>query len=91
MYTLISFDIKYKTNQMKIENSLRHFGLRKIQANTYIGKLNNIEILDLKENISKIINDKDTLIVFPICDMCYSKKESFGSEIKFKEDLYRVF
>ncbi len=91
MYTFISFDIKYKTNQVKIENILRHFGLRKIQNNTYIGKLNNLEINDIKDNISNNINNKDTLIIFPICDMCYSKKESFGGEIKFREDLYRVF
>ena len=64
MYTLISFDIKYKTNQVKIENILRHFGLRKIQNNTYIGKLNNLEINDIKDNISSTINNNDTLIIF---------------------------
>ena len=37
------------------------------------------------------IREKDSLIILPICDKCYSKKETFGREINFIENLYRVF
>lgn len=35
MYVIVSFDIKFKTNQEKIESVIEHFGLRKIQNTLY--------------------------------------------------------
>ena len=49
MYTIVIFEVNFKTNKEKIENILRHFGLRKIQTNTYIGKLNNTDLTILKK------------------------------------------
>lgn len=91
MYIITTFDIKFKTNKQKIENILRHFGFRKIQKQTYISKLDNTELTDFKNNISQTIKENDSILILPVCEKCYSKKENFGREIKFKEDLYRVF
>ncbi|MGN0176438.1 MAG: CRISPR-associated endonuclease Cas2 [Methanobrevibacter sp.] len=91
MYTIVIFEVNFKTNKEKIENILRHFGLRKIQTNTYIGKLNNTDLTIFKKEIELEIRRKDSLLILPICDSCYSKKETFGREINFSENLYRVF
>lgn len=91
MYFIAIFDINFKTNKEKIENILRHFGLRKIQSNTYIGKLSDNELSSFKNEIKQTIREKDSLLFLPICSKCYSKKEDFGRVIKFEEDLYRVF
>lgn len=91
MYTIAIFDVNFKTNKEKIENILRHFGFRKIQINTYIGKISNVDLAIFKKEMELTIREKDNLIILPICDKCYSKKETFGREINFSENLYRVF
>ena len=91
MNIIAVFDVGFKTNRGKIENVLRHFGLRKIQTNAYAGILNANELDILKEEIEQTVREKDSLLILPICEKCYSKKESFGREIDFTENLYRVF
>ena len=91
MNILAIFDINFKTNRLRLEDTLRHFGLGKIQNNAYVGKLDNMELIDLKKEIKSIVRIKESVLIFPICESCYSKKENFGREIKFSEDFYRVF
>ena len=69
MYTIVIFEVNFKTNKEKIENILRHFGLRKIQTNTYIGKLNNTDLTIFKKEIELEIRRKDSLLILPICDI----------------------
>ena len=87
MYVVVSLDIKFKTKQKKIESTIEHFGLRKIQNTIYIGELNKIEQKTLVKSINKIIKEHDSVLIIPICQNCYSKKETCGREIKFKNDL----
>lgn len=91
MYTMATFDCKFKTNQENIENMFQHFGLRKIQSSLYVGELENNERETLVKNIDKIIKENDSVLIIPICQNCYSKKKNCGREIKFKNDLYRVY
>ncbi len=37
MYTIVTYDCKFKINQEYIENMLQHYGLRKIQSSLYWG------------------------------------------------------
>ena len=91
MYMIASLDCKFKTNQEHIENVLQHYGLRKIQNSLYAGDLSNDERKDLSENISKITRDNDSVMIIPICENCYAKKQISGREIKFKNDLYMTY
>ena len=91
MYMIASFDCKFKTNQENIENIFQHYGLRKIQSSLYAEDLNNDERKDLCENISKIIREYDNVLIIPICQSCYSKKEIYGRKIKFRDELFRVY
>ena len=91
MYTIASFDCKFKGNRENIERTLQHYGLRKLQPSLYAGDLENSERETLAENISKIVKKTDSVLIVPICQSCFSKKEKFGREIKFDNDLYRVY
>lgn len=91
MYMIASFDCKFKTNREKIENILQHYGLRKIQSSLYVGELENKEMEIMMKNIAEIIKGKDSFLIIPICQNCYSKKEYCGRKIKFKNELYRVY
>lgn len=55
------------------------------------GDLNNNERKNLSENISEFIKDTDNVLIIPVCQTCYSKKEICGRKIKFQEELYKVF
>ena len=55
MYTIVTFDCKFKTNQENIEKMLQHYGLRKIQSSLYAGELENNECETLVKNINEII------------------------------------
>ena len=88
---IASFDCKFKTNQENIENIFQHYGLRKIQSSLYAGDLNKDECKELGENISRIIREKDNVLIIPICQSCYSKKEICGRKIKFRDELFRVY
>ena len=88
---ITSFECKFKTNHEKIEKVLQHYGLRKIQHTLYVGEMNNNKRDDFAKNIREIVRENDIVLIMPICRNCYSKKESLGREIKFKNDLYRVF
>lgn len=91
MYILAIFDCKFKTNRENIENILQHFGLRKIQSLLYVGELENNEHELLLKKVNEIIRENDSILIVPICQSCFSKKEYCGREIKFKNDLYRVY
>ena len=91
MYMIASFEYRFKTNKEKIERTLQHFGLRKIQNSLYVGDLENNEREMLVKNIDEIIKDEDSILIIPICQNCFSKKEYCGREIKFKNDLFRVY
>ena len=91
MYIMASFECKFKSNQENIERAFQHFGLRKLQSSLYAGTLENNEREMLVENINKIIKENDSILIVPICQSCYLKKEICGRKIKFKKDLYRVY
>ena len=91
MYMITSFESKFKTNQEYIVKIFQHYGLQKIQSSLYAGDLDNNERKDLCENIRDIIRDNDSVLIMPICQSCYAKKEICGRKIKFKEELYKVF
>ena len=91
MYMIASFDCKFKTNQKNIEKVFQHYGLRRIQSSLYAGDLSNDERKDLSENISQFTKENDSVLIIPICENCYTKKQTAGREIKFKNDLYRVY
>ena len=91
MYIIASFDCKFKTNKENIEKTLQHYGLRKIQTTLYAGEMENDERELMVKNITDIIRKNDSFLIIPICRNCYLKKEHCGREIKFKNDLYRVY
>ena len=88
---LISFNCKFKTNRENMENIFQHYGLRKIQSSLYVGDLNNYERKDMAIRINESIKENDSVLIIPLCQSCFSKKESCGQKIKFKNDLFRVY
>lgn len=91
MYVIVSLDVKFKTNLEKIERIIEYYGLRKIQNILYVGELDNNERNSLKESIDNVIKEYDSVLILPVCQNCYLKKESCGREIKFDNELFMVY
>lgn len=71
MFIIATYDVKFKTNREKIESIFLHYGMRKIQENTFIA--NNIEVNNLKKDIDEVIKENDSVLLMPICKSCYNK------------------
>lgn len=90
MKYLIIFEIKFKTNMGKVQDILRDFGLKQIQNHCFFGNLNKVEFAELKSKIGELIKEKDSFIIFPLCNSCYMKKETYGREINFQKEYYKI-
>ena len=64
MYTIATFDCKFKTNKENIEKVLQHYGLRKVQSSLYLGELDNNEREQLFEIVNEIIKENDSFLCF---------------------------
>ena len=68
-----------KKDILKLERILNYNAFKQISEKTYIGNLDNNEILILKEKISKIPDENGFIIIIPICGACYNKITYFGN------------
>ena len=64
MYTIATFDCKFKTNKENIEKILQYYGLRKVQSSLYLGELDNNEREQLFEIVNEIIKENDSFLCF---------------------------
>lgn len=86
---LVLFNLKFKKDILKLKRILNYNAFKQINEKTYIGNLDNNEILILKEKISKI-PDENGFIIIPICGACYNKITYFGKEIRLEEEKYMI-
>lgn len=91
MKVFVSFEIKFKTNQEKILSILKHFGFNGIQENLYFADIDFDELFLMKSQIMENIREYDSILVFPVCKSCYEKANVFGRNLKFQDDLYKIF
>lgn len=84
MLAIVSYDIsenKIRTNLIK---KLRHFGLHRIQKSLFAGDLDLNERKNLKSDFKTFLSsNKDSIILFPICDSC-KNSISINSEEKIQ-------
>ena len=79
---LVLFNLKFKKDILKLKRILNYNAFKQISEKTYIGNLDNNEILVLKEN--------GFIIIIPICGACYNKITYFGKEINLEEEKYKI-
>ena len=87
---LVLFNLKFKKDILKLERILNYNAFKQISEKTYIGNLDNNEILVLKEKISKIPDENGFIIIIPICGAFYNKIKYFGKEINLEEEKYKI-
>lgn len=91
MKVLVSFEVKFKTNKNKLIEILKHFGFNRLQENLYFAELKYDDLYAMQIYIMENIKEYDSVLTIPICKSCYGKLNVFGRNLKFKDDLYRIF
>lgn len=91
MNLILSFDIKFKINKENLLKILRHYGFKRIQESLYYAEIENNQFNNICDEIMENIKENDSIIIIPLCKSCYGKLNLFGRNIRFEEDLYRIF
>ena len=80
MKYLVSYDIASDRHRTKAAKILEDYGVR-IQYSVFECSLNKKKLSDLKNELDEFINkNSDSLMFFPLCENCYSKKTVIGNE-----------
>lgn len=80
MIYILCYDISNNKRRYRTSCLLEGFGIR-IQESVFECRLSNNLLNQLVSRLSKIITDKDTLRIYPVCKECYGKSLGIG-EIK---------
>ena len=91
MNVLVSFEIKFRTNREKLIDLLKRFAFKRIQENLYFGDIDFDELFLMQSELMENIREYDSIIMIPICKSCYDKTNTFGRNLSFVEDLYKIF
>lgn len=85
MKYLISYDIASDRKRKKAAKILEDYGLR-IQYSVFECELKKNALKKLLKAIDKFVDIKtDSLIIFPLCENCYNKKEFLGKEYNIRK------
>ena len=91
MNVLVSFAIKFKTNRERLIGILKHFAFKRIQENLYFGNIDYDGLFMMQTDIMENIREYDSIIMVPICKSCYDKTNTFGRNLSFSDELYKIF
>lgn len=71
MLTVVVYDISDSTSRSYLIKKLQHYGLKRLQKSVFAGYLELQERLDLAEDVETYLSsDKDSIILFPLCENC---------------------
>ncbi len=91
MFIIISYDIVDDEKRNKIANILKDYG-RRIQYSVFECDINEKLFQELINKIKKAINeDEDSVIFFPLCELCKKKILFIGIKKSFEENSFYVF
>lgn len=71
MLTVVVYDISDNTSRLYLIKKLHYYGLKRLQKSVFIGYLETNERLDLADDIETYLSsDKDSIVIFPLCENC---------------------
>jgi CRISPR-associated protein Cas2 len=89
MLTFVSYDISEDKSRNHLIKKLMHFGLHRIQKSLFAGNLDLNERIDLSNELEIFLSsEKDSIMIFPICESCKSSLNIFSDNgISLPEEL----
>jgi CRISPR-associated protein Cas2 len=90
MFVVVSYDIEDDKRRTKIAQKLEDFGTR-VQFSVFECILNEEKFSELKDELTPLIADVDSLRFYQLCDGCVKKINVFGiAEVTKDEEVYIV-
>jgi len=81
MHFVIAYDIEKDRRRTKVMSTLKDYGLR-VQYSVFECDLDSSRMAELKSRLEALIDRrKDRVHIYPMCEACFFRSESLGSEL----------
>jgi len=85
MLVWVIYDITDNKIRDSVAKRCKGYGLYRVQKSAFLGDLNRNEADSLALECEELIDEADSVFVFPMCDECFKKIELIGEG--FDKDL----
>ena len=84
MRYLIIYDITDDNLRSLVAESLKDYGLTRIQYSAFIGSLRRDKLRSLIVDLKKLIGDAvENVQIYPLCDSCFRGRKEIGKPKKY--------
>jgi CRISPR-associated protein Cas2 len=93
MRYVIIYDITDDDLRASVAETLKDYGLQRIQYSAFIGDLRRDELNSLLVDLKNLIKDlKENIQLYPLCDTCFKGRKEVGKPKKyeFKEGKEKI-
>ena len=80
MHFIVAYDIVKDRRREKVMNTIKNFDLR-VQYSVFECELSAGRLDELRKRLQPLIDPRrDRVHIYPLCDACFFRSESFGRE-----------
>jgi CRISPR-associated protein Cas2 len=78
MLVWVIYDISDDRIRGRVAQICKGYGLYRVQKSAFLGDLNNNETESIALECKELIEESDSVFVFPLCDDCFKKIKLIG-------------
>ncbi|MCX8206817.1 MAG: CRISPR-associated endonuclease Cas2 [Methanothrix sp.] len=79
MLVWVIYDISDNRTRSRVAKICKNYGLYRVQKSAFLGDLNRNESDSLAVECESVIEDSDSVYVFPMCEDCFDKIKLIGT------------
>ncbi|OPX79672.1 MAG: CRISPR-associated endoribonuclease Cas2 1 [Methanosaeta sp. PtaB.Bin039] len=79
MLVWVIYDISENKIRSRVAKFCKNYGLFRVQKSAFLGDMNRNEADSLALECEQVIEESDSVYVFPMCEDCFSKIELIGA------------
>ena len=95
MLVWVIYDISDDRIRGRVAQICKGYGLYRVQKSAFLGDLNKNELDAIALECEELIEESDSVFVFPLCDDCFKKikliGEGFDKELVSDKIVTRIF
>jgi CRISPR-associated protein Cas2 len=90
---LIIYDITDDNLRTSVAETLKDYGLQRIQYSAFLGSLRRAELNSLTIDLKRLIGDQvENVQIYPVCDTCFRGRREVGKPKRYelKEEKEKI-
>jgi len=95
MLVWVIYDISVDRIRGKVAKICKGYGLYKVQKSAFLGDLNRNETESIALECEELIEESDSVFIFPLCGDCFKKieliGEGFDKELVSDKKITKIF